>query len=568
MYPRYLSGPSGALFVTVYLPTGGQTSDSWILHLPAFAEEMNKSRHVITAQARELARKGYAVIVPDLFGTGESAGDFGEASWECWKQDIHFLISWAKRQGATQVTLWGMRLGALLAVEIAKESPGKCDRLLLWQPVISGQQAMTQFLRLRMAAGLMGGGGESVSSLRERLAAGETLEVAGYRLSPSLYSQASACTIDETALTERTGFPIDWLEVTQSEKGLSPIARRVTDAWSESSLAVAVQTVPGEPFWTTQELADAPDLIEKTTAIFADVATSAHQQTPEESHSDMELESPHVFNCRDKALVGTLHRAHADGSRAVLVVVGGPQYRIGSHRQFVMLARSLAAAGTPVFRFDYRGMGDSEGQYRGFEGIGEDIRSAIDTLMREAPGVREVVIWGLCDGATAAAFYAVDDPRVTGLVLLNPWVRSEQGEARTLLRHYYLQRLLSKGFWQKLLSGKVEIAKSLDSLGANVSSATREQTGNENTSAPIGNLRARLEQNLQRFPGQVLFILSENDLTAAEFRDAVKASKGFRRLVKQARFQWREVAEADHTFSRKSWRDQVAQITAQWIKEW
>ena len=78
----------------------------------------------------------------------------------------------------------------------------------------------------------------------------------------------------------------------------------------------------------------------------------------------------------------------------MLIIVGGPQYRAGSHRQFTLLARYLAARGIPSLRFDYRGMGDSEGDARNFEDIADDVRSAVDALTEAVPGVRRVVSGG------------------------------------------------------------------------------------------------------------------------------------------------------------------------------
>ena len=108
------------------------------------------------------------------------------------------------------------------------------------------------------------------------------------------------------------------------------------------------------------------------------------------------------FDCRGERLVAVLHPGADDARRGVVIVVGGPQYRVGSHRQFVMLARHLARAGVPVLRFDYRGMGDSEGSHPGFEHVGPDIEAAIDLLCARAPSVREIILWTLCDAASAA----------------------------------------------------------------------------------------------------------------------------------------------------------------------
>ncbi|WP_229507809.1 hydrolase 1, exosortase A system-associated [Massilia sp. Dwa41.01b] len=159
-----------------------------------------------------------------------------------------------------------------------------------------------------------------------------------------------------------------------------------------------------------------------------------------------------VFPCRGAWLYGVLSlpaQPAAAPARGVLVVVGGPQYRAGSHRQFTLLARDLADAGIPALRFDYRGMGDSEGDLQTFEHVEDDLRAAIDRFFLEVPGMREVVLWGLCDGASAAAMYAPQDARVSGLVLLNPRVRTEAGAARATIKHYYRARLFDARLWKR-----------------------------------------------------------------------------------------------------------------------
>ncbi len=142
------------------------------------------------------------------------------------------------------------------------------------------------------------------------------------------------------------------------------------------------------------------------------------------------------FECAGDRLTGVLHRPARAAALGVVIVVGGPQYRIGAHRQYVLLARRLCAEGIPAFRFDTRGMGDSDGAFQGFEAIDQDIAAAIDAFQAAEAGLERVVLWGLCDGASAAAFYGHQDPRVAGLILVNPWVRSEatQAEARSCPR--------------------------------------------------------------------------------------------------------------------------------------
>lgn len=268
-------------------------------------------------------------------------------------------------------------------------------------------------------------------------------------------------------------------------------------------------------------------------------------------------ESVCLFPCEGEELVGIVTEPDAPlGDVGVLVVVGGPQYRVGSHRQFVLLARYLAGLGVPCMRFDYRGMGDATGEQRDFERVDRDIGAAVDAFLARVPTVRRVVLWGLCDGASAACFYAPMDARVAGLVLLNPWVKTAQGEARTYLKHYYLKRLLDVSFWKKLLSGRVSLGKSV----GGVVGAAKTAAGSD--AARAQSLPDRMGAALQVSGKPVCVILSGNDYVAREFEGAA-AEGGWKHVLASAppmRFQ-----AADHTFSSRRWRDEVAEATFAWV---
>jgi exosortase A-associated hydrolase 1 len=268
------------------------------------------------------------------------------------------------------------------------------------------------------------------------------------------------------------------------------------------------------------------------------------------------------FQCDGCALIGVLHLPPQPRPRGLLIVTGGPQYRVGSHRQFVLLARHLAQAGIPVLRFDYRGMGDSEGSARDFEHAADDLRSAADHFFEQVPALKEVVLWGLCDGATAAAFHAARDPRVCGLVLLNPWVRTEQGSARAVLRYYYLRRLCEAEFWTKLAAGAFEARRALASLFQLGALAGRA------VPAAGGDLPQRLKQALKTFRGRILLVLSGADLTAREFATLADGDPEWGALLAERRVLKAVLPAANHTFGRAVWRDEVARLCADWIASW
>ncbi len=247
----------------------------------------------------------------------------------------------------------------------------------------------------------------------------------------------------------------------------------------------------------------------------------------------------------------------------VLVVVGGPQYRVGSHRQFVQLARHLAAHGYPVLRFDVRGMGDSPGEVRGFEDLHDDIAAGIDGLLQAVPAVRSVVLWGLCDGAAASLLYLHQraDPRVAGLCLLNPWARSPQGLARTQIRHYYAARLLQAAFWRKLLRGGVGL-RALRDLAGNLRQASAERAKPASST-----FQQRMAAAWRAFPGRILLLLSAQDMTAQEFTDHARTDPAWAGLLARPHVQRAMLEQADHTLSTPQPRAQMERLTLQWLDD-
>lgn len=282
----------------------------------------------------------------------------------------------------------------------------------------------------------------------------------------------------------------------------------------------------------------------------------------------MYREEPLIFHCQGETLVGVLALPAAGRNErartGVLVVVGGPQYRAGSHRQFVSLARFLAARGCPCLRFDFRGMGDSTGASRGFEAVDDDIAAAAEAFVTRVPGLERVVLWGLCDGASAACFRAPRDPRVAGVILVNPWVRTEQGEAQTYLRYYYTKRLTDPRFWNKLLHGRVSILSSLWGL-LRAADKARGAKGREAPEAGGETLPGRMAASLARCSVPFAVMLSGRDYVAGEFVETTRGDGPWRRLLQGPRAQSLRFESADHTFSGPEQGEALALATWRWL---
>jgi exosortase A-associated hydrolase 1 len=256
---------------------------------------------------------------------------------------------------------------------------------------------------------------------------------------------------------------------------------------------------------------------------------------------------------------------------AVLIVVGGAQYRAGSHRQFVLLARHLAGAGFPVLRFDLPGMGDSPGQPLPFEDSSPCIAAAIDTLLAQ-PGIRRVVLWGLCDGASASLLYgqATNDARVHGLALLNPWLSSEDGLVRAQLRHYYPQRLTQLSFWGKLLRGQVgwsavrAFGRSLGQVAQGPAASSAQQL--ETQQAPY---QDRMAEGWKHFRGPILLLMSGRDLTAQAFIEHTRLSpawSGWSERSGRVGTTVHTLAAADHTCSDPVSARRLEALVTTWLQ--
>lgn len=260
--PLFLDTGADRRFAILFSPRDRAQARGALLFIPAFAEEMNKSRHVVAACARALSGQGWSVLLLDPLGTGDSPGDFADADWNVWIADVERAHRWLSRHTNTTAGLWAMRAGCLLAT-CGLPQLGTVPMLLLWQPVVSGRSHLTQFLRLKVAAdSIAGGSGKATTrSLLEQLGRGELVEVGGYQLSPGL-----ALPMNRTELTPPIGVrQVVWLEVASSAQAdLSPMGLAALEKWRKVGVEVAAEAVKGVPFWQTQELEDCHPLVEAT----------------------------------------------------------------------------------------------------------------------------------------------------------------------------------------------------------------------------------------------------------------------------------------------------------------
>lgn len=240
-----------------------------------------------------------------------------------------------------------------------------------------------------------------------------------------------------------------------------------------------------------------------------------------------------TFNCEGETLAASLD--DAGGATGVLLVIGGSQTRVGSHRMYERLAKALADKGFPCFRYDRRGVGDSSGEDPGYRASGPDVNASAAAFREESPGVQRVIGFGLCDGASACALFG-EEAKLDGLILVNPWLvetAEEDSPPPAAIRHYYRQRLTSREGWKKILTGAVNWRK----LFSGVRKAAAPMTQAPLATDIADSLRASaLPAYLLLARGDATAIAAEAELKAAAFDGAIAG---------------RETLDTDsHTFAR------------------
>jgi exosortase A-associated hydrolase 1 len=203
-------------------------------------------------------------------------------------------------------------------------------------------------------------------------------------------------------------------------------------------------------------------------------------------------------------LLGTLDEAA--GATGLLWVGGGNEIRSGAFAGQAQLAARIAVAGSPVFRFDRRGVGDSEGENRGFRESAPDIAAALAAFRSALPGLNRIVAFGNCDAASALMLGR--GCGADALVLANPWTfdADDAGPPPKAVRARYAAKLKDPREWLRLAKGQVSLGKLAKGL-ARAAGPTAVSTS----------LAGELAQGLANFAGPVRILIAERDRTGQAF---------------------------------------------------
>ncbi|MBT9493822.1 MAG: hydrolase 2, exosortase A system-associated [Paucibacter sp.] len=278
------AAPSAGQRFCVFHAAHGSQVRGRVVYVHPFAEEMNKSRRMAALQSRALAAAGFSVLQIDLHGCGDSSGDFGDASWDDWINDVVQAVAWLSerdaRHAAAPLWLWGLRCGCLIASQAAAKLT-EAVNFCFWQPTASGKPVLQQFLRLKLAADMLSGNSKGLmDAMKQALAAGQPVEVAGYSVSPALANGLEKAGLAAPEPVARHPGPVrlEWLELgSHTDAELTPVTQQYLTKWQSAAYSSTHRFVQGPSFWQTQEIEDAPALIEATCAALLHPSSTALQ---------------------------------------------------------------------------------------------------------------------------------------------------------------------------------------------------------------------------------------------------------------------------------------------------
>jgi exosortase A-associated hydrolase 2 len=260
---QFIPGTSNKLLVVEYRakpPVRGS-----IVHVPPFGEEMNKTRTMTSLQATRMADMGFRVLVPDLSGTGDSYGDFANATWDDWKEDIRAVLEVFEVTSEPDYWLWGVRLGVPLALDAMETVKTRPAGVIAWSPVQNGSIFLNQLFRMRTMASMLSGATkkESNSDLRSKLDSEGEIEIGGYTIGHALAASIEQLSLKDLAL--RAGIPLSWFEMIPDDDAVkSPVTLACAQELEAGNVCAILEWVTGPEFWNTVETSISAELIDGT----------------------------------------------------------------------------------------------------------------------------------------------------------------------------------------------------------------------------------------------------------------------------------------------------------------
>ncbi len=513
--PLFFQSRGEPLFGWLHRPDQAPCHDHGVIICPPIGCEQIHAHRTLRHLADAFAQAGFSVLRFDYHGTGDSAGiDENPDRHATWLANIRDAMAWlTEHTGCQQISLFGLRLGASLAAQVAAEQV--VDNLLLWAPVMKGRMYVRELKALGITAEV------KPQALPE---APEDIEAAGFVL-----TKQTADDLSKIELLNLRPQCQHALIVTRDD--FAPDAR-LLDRWSTLGVDVVHTALPGyvgmmaEPHqtmvpqeaidytvgWLSGKMNAAPSAEMPLATAPSNRVLIPHQQYTCVAVGPARSVSESIFQISDQpdlfGIVSEPEGGTPEERPLIVILNSGSAYRVGPSRLSVFVARHLAAQGFRCIRLDVCGLGDSvttEPDKENDSYAATAFRD-VEIVLKQSQsrlGARRVVLMGLCSGAYVAFQSAaqIKNPALVGSVLINPltffWKDGMTIESSPTLQHsrshYYWRVALHPGKWLKLLMGQTRLGFHgavrllLDRLCSSTSSSGRakDDASNLRTTAEV-----------------------------------------------------------------------------------
>ncbi len=458
--PLYLDGPAGPALALFDAAREGAERDRAVLIVPPFGWDQMCSYRPRKAWAEDLAAAGYPTLRLDLPGTGDSLQDACAAGLlEAWVEAVSRGARWLEEQtGVGAVAGIGIGLGALLLGR-AVETGAPLGDLVLWDGRARGRDVLRE---LRAFAALEAAQIDPPAGVAAAPLPEGDLQVGGFRVAAE--TRAALQALDLSGAARLGGRRVLLLK----RDGIA------VDPRLKQSLEAAGATVETDPGRGYNAMMDEPQFALAPTRVFVPVRAWLEETSGPVAVAQRPALSPPT--AQDDGLREEVVSLEQPFGRLLGVVAepaepddddGGLgaifMTRYGQNRMHTEAARRWARGGVPTLRLDLQGTFEGDGAYPLHQGSGREqiaplvgqIRGGLDLLERHGSPSR-FVLAGLCAGAQWSVSAALEDPRVAGIMLINPvalwWddVAVLRANSRALR-----SRITRRSSWAKLLSGRI-----------------------------------------------------------------------------------------------------------------
>ena len=534
-----LSSGNARLAATAILP---EAVSGTLLFLPPFGEERNGTLPLMIHAARRWAEEGFASLIFDPSGCGDSTGEFAGTSPEQLERDAETAFRWLRALYTGYPTaLIGIRTGVCLARQLAARPPNEVEALVQWAPV-TGEAFLKQLFQHRMVNDMVayGKAQESRKSLEARLANGESVDLDGYTLSAPLYRWLRTLAVPEGGET----CPLPILTVTGGH---------------DTACAATFATPQGEtaelrfpPFWNTVGQVDLDPLIAETGSWIRKWLTS--EPVPETAAVPDDEQAFPALSSDGGTIRLAVDRPAGEPTAGMLLLHGWSGDRTGPHRLFTRFARQRAAAGTLCVRPDFIGRGFSDGTAddAAIARMAANAETALAYLKTQLPPNAPVTVLAICSGCKVAITLAASHPDLDRLILWSAESMGSLRSAATGMRKSakalktYLRKLFRPETWKKLLRGQV-----------NTGMVTKALVKHETRSAAEAEQEDAVLKRFRGFRRPILFIFGGSD------PDAAGSSQAYARYctANAIPFTLHTIPHAGHSYYSESWTDELWRLT-------